>query len=668
MPVHSVAEPLECRALLAAVAPAASAADGVTPAALGNYHTYATLGSDLAAYAAAHPSVARLTSLGKSVQNRDLWALKISDNPDVEEDEPEAKYVGTMHGNEPVGQEMCLYLIDRLLGGYGTDSRVTALIDSTELWIVPNMNPDGLELNLRGNANGVDLNRDFPEGSSPNNIRTIFDGSPLNTAGRQPETVAVMRWSAGQSFTVAANFHTGALVANYPYDTNGNGFPDYAASPDDALFRQIALTYSVHNAPMYNSPEFPQGITNGDAWYEVAGGMQDWTYRYLSGNEITVELSDVKRPAAGTLPTLWDDNRESMLSYLETAHWGVRGGVADARTGEPVYARVTVQNNSHPVYSDPDVGDYHRMLLPGTYSLTFEADGYAPRTVNGVVMTGTVNPAGGSAVNSTRLDVALTPLSAPATVADRHVFYNNSTFDGNNTAADAADDDAVAPDKEALRPGQLATAANYTSYSRGINGVMVDVLNLPDDQPPLAAADFTVRVGNGNTNPDNWAAGPAPLVSVRRGAGAGGSDRVTLVWPDNAIRKTWLQVTVASNTRTGLAAADVFYFGNAPGDTMNGTDAFAVNSQDVARTRNAQRKPATTIQSLFDHNRDGRVNTQDVAVSRNNQRLKLTRMTAPGATPAPGDPVPASAPAADTPGAPRAGRRSPAAAATSLVR
>ena len=94
-------------------------------ATLGTYHGYAALTSELAAFAAARPDIARLVSIGRSVQGRELWAMKITDNPDLEENEPEAKYVAAMHGDEPVGTEMSLYLIDELLGGYGVDPRIT---------------------------------------------------------------------------------------------------------------------------------------------------------------------------------------------------------------------------------------------------------------------------------------------------------------------------------------------------------------------------------------------------------------------------------------------------------------------------------------------------------------------------------------------------------------
>jgi len=123
------------------------------------------------------------------------------------------------------------------------------------------------------------------------------------------------------------------------------------------------------------------------------------------------------------------------------------------------------------------------------------------------------------------------------------VFYNASYWDGNDPAASALDDAAIASDKQPLLPGQTATFANYTSYSLGINGIMIDVSNLPAGTP--TAADFEFRAGIGGA-PATWplAAGPTSI-AVRRGAGAGGSDRVTLVWSgEAAVRNQWLRVTV----------------------------------------------------------------------------------------------------------------------------
>jgi len=204
-----------------------------------------------------------------------------------------------------------------------------------------------------------------------------------------------------------------------------------------------------------------------------------------------------------------------------------------------------------------------------------------------------------------------------ATVVGRHIFYNDSAFDGNDPAANADDDEAIAVDKQALRDGQVATFANYTSYARGINGVMVDIQGLA---APPSAADFEFCTGNDN-DPDTWVAAPAPTsITVRTGAGVDGSDRVTIIWPDNAIEKTWLRVTVKETVSTGLGEPDVFYFGNAIGETGNSAADARVSPTDAIACRNnphSEQNPAG-IADVYDFDRDTHVGPTDQILCRNN--------------------------------------------------
>ncbi|MCL4692339.1 MAG: zinc carboxypeptidase, partial [Candidatus Hydrogenedentes bacterium] len=207
-----------------------------------------------------------------------------------------------------------------LLSQYTVSNRINRLVNRTAIWVVPLMNPDGHALGTRFNANGYDLNRSFP--SWPGDFTgTQFDGAPLDLMGRQLEVQHVMQWTADNSFTLSANLHTGALLVNYPFDDDGKGSGNDAPTPDDALFEYVSETYSMFNTPMYTDsvPSFPKGITNGSAWYQIDGGMQDWNYRYVACNEVTIELSEVKNPNASTLPTFWEDNRDSMIAYAEMA-------------------------------------------------------------------------------------------------------------------------------------------------------------------------------------------------------------------------------------------------------------------------------------------------------------------------------------------------------------
>lgn len=351
---------------------------------LGVYHDYPALTTLLQQYTNDHPSVCRLISIGRSVQNRELWAMKLTDQPGVASGKPRVRLAGTMHGDEPLGAEMCLYLIDLLANGSPTNARVANLLASTEVWVLPLLNPDGRMAGTRFNAAGYDLNRSFPDGGGSGLGNALF-GPALTVAGRPPEVASVMQFGTNHSFSLAANFHGGALVVNYPYDDDELGAVD-SPSPDDALFEFISLAYSVHNPPMYGSSTFAQGIVNGADWYVAEGSLQDWSYRYVGCNEVTIEISEIKQPPASQLGQFWNENRESMLSYLETVHTGVQGLITDAVSGQPVYAAVKAMGVQHGVFSDPQVGDYHRMLRPGTYHLVFTAPEHATLIVSNIVV------------------------------------------------------------------------------------------------------------------------------------------------------------------------------------------------------------------------------------------------------------------------------------------
>jgi|GEM_PF-6137334 len=223
-------------------------------------------------------------------------------------------------------------------------------------------------------------------------------------------------------------------------------------------------------------------------------------------------------------------------------------------------------------------------------------------------------------------------------VEARFTFYNKSVFDGNDGAANALDDAAIATDKVALLPGETADFSNYTSYSLGLNGVMVDILNLADIDS-LSAADFVLSVGNGDQPEDFTLLGTLPSVSVRAGEGVNGSDRVTLTLPDGLVVGQWLRIEVLATSATGLSQSDVFYFGNAVGEAGNSASDATVNTIDVLLTRlnpHNNTDPAG-IDDAFDFNRDGLVNSIDALLSRlnaTNNTDDLNLISAPSEMPA----------------------------------
>jgi hypothetical protein len=212
-----------------------------------------------------------------------------------------------------------------------------------------------------------------------------------------------------------------------------------------------------------------------------------------------------------------------------------------------------------------------------------------------------------------------------ARVAARHVFYNQSLWDNGSPSGNAADDAAIAPDKRALLPGEQASFWNYTSYSRGLNGIFVDVVDLPDG---IDVSDFEFRSGNDNA-PVTWAEGPAPLeIAVRRGAGLDGSDRISLIWGGSAVRGKWLQVHLKATEFASVTWPDTFYFGNAVGDTGNNPGNARVDPADqlLVRTNPRNALNPADIDNPYDMNRDGRVDPSDELIARSHQTTVLTEL------------------------------------------
>ena len=350
-----------------------------------SYPTYDGYVAMMYQFAADYPNLCTVENIGFTVEGREILFAEISANVGAEEEEPEVMYSSTMHGDETTGYILMLRLIDSLLVSYGTDSRLTYMLDNMEIWINPLANPDGTYAGgnntvygaTRYNANGVDLNRNFPDPE---------EGPHPDGRSWQPETIAMMDFFDQHSFVISANFHGGAEVVNYPWDT----WPRRHA--DDSWFIQISREYADSaqaNSPPGYMTDLNNGITNGWDWYEVAGGRQDYLNYWKGCRETTIELSHTKLPPPEQLPDFWIYNRGAMITYLQQAYYGIRGMVTDAVNGSPVPAVVSVMDHdidSCEVYADPDIGDYYRMIDNGTYDLAFISPEYITQVVNDIVI------------------------------------------------------------------------------------------------------------------------------------------------------------------------------------------------------------------------------------------------------------------------------------------
>ncbi|KPU75495.1 uncharacterized protein Dana_GF22654, isoform B [Drosophila ananassae] len=373
------------------------------------YHDHEELTRFLRATSARYPNLTALYSIGKSIQGRDLWVMVVSSSPyEHMVGKPDVKYVGNIHGNEPVGREMLLHLIQYFVTSYNSDQYVKWLLDNTRIHILPTMNPDGYAVSKEGtcdggqgryNARGFDLNRNFPDYFKQNNKRG------------QPETDAVKDWISKIQFVLSGSLHGGALVASYPYDNTPNSrllkgicrssalcamFQTYSAAPsltpDDDVFKHLSLVYARNHAKMSRgvacksaTPAFENGITNGAAWYPLTGGMQDYNYVWYGCMEITLEISCCKFPPAYELKKYWEDNQLSLIKFLAEAHRGVQGFVFDP-AGMPI-ERASIKIKGRDVgFQTTKYGEFWRILLPGYYKVEVFAEGFAPREVEFVIV------------------------------------------------------------------------------------------------------------------------------------------------------------------------------------------------------------------------------------------------------------------------------------------
>ncbi|TKJ37255.1 hypothetical protein CEE37_14170 [candidate division LCP-89 bacterium B3_LCP] len=324
-----------------------------------DWHTYQEMRDGFYDLAANYPDITLLEVLGYSVQNRELFALKISANPLIEEDEPEVVFWGGIHGNEFTAAEVPYLHALYLCHNYGTNPAITEYIDNNEIWCIPMINPDGHELGTRNNANGIDLNRDYGY---------QWDGwgsswYPFS----QVESRVVREFCMENNITLSTTVHCSGDVLFYQWGFSPN------TAPDNNLIVRVGERYS--DAASY-------ALVNSWSDYETHGEVLDYVYGSHGALCYTVETNNWSSQVQYT----YERNQAGMNNFCELAGEGLHGMVTDAQSGDPLWAAVWIEGNPIPAYTDPSLGDFHRMMLPGTYDLTVWANGYQPETVTGVVV------------------------------------------------------------------------------------------------------------------------------------------------------------------------------------------------------------------------------------------------------------------------------------------
>ncbi|MDL2262400.1 carboxypeptidase regulatory-like domain-containing protein [Bacteroidales bacterium OttesenSCG-928-I21] len=377
-------------------------------------------------FAIEYPELCKLDTIGFSVNNKPILCLIISDNVSTNEDEPNFFWSSTMHGNEVLGWVLMLMFADYLLSNYNTNDFVTNLVNNVKIYISPLTNPDGTYCNssdytsisqaTRTNANGIDLNRNFPR----------VDGTSTSI---EPEIRHMMNYAEQNNFVMAANIHAGAELINYPWDfatsrTNSHADKDWWLHVS-WLYANLATT-NGHSG--YFTDE--GSVTEGGDWYVITGSRQDYMNYFHNCKETTIEISTAYIPDPSLIVNYWDYNRQAILEYTEQILYGVRGVITDECTGLPI-SDVKIEIIGHDkdgseVYSFSPIGNYHRLINEGTYNLSFSKPGYETKTIEVSVTNN----------NSTRLNVELTPVLTVDFSAEQTYSCNGEIqFYGNATSA-----------------------------------------------------------------------------------------------------------------------------------------------------------------------------------------------------------------------------------------
>ena len=339
------------------------------------YPTYGQYASMMQGFAAEHPDRCTYFELGTLQSGHKLMFCRI--NNGQTDGKPKFLYTSTMHGNEVTGMMLMLRFLDELCTS--NEERILNIINNIDLFICPCTNPDGtyhggdntVSGATRNNGNNVNLNRNYPD---------FVDGPHPDANPYQEETLLMMQLADEYKFTMAANFHGGDEVVNYPWD---NYHPFTA---DDAWWQLVSREYAdlCHEIDTNYMSEFHNGIVHGVEWYPVAGGRQDYMNYYQECREVTIECSMAWMPSSSMMPTYWNYNHNSIITYLEEVLYGIHGVVTDSLTGQPIIgATVTIDGHDHHGSSvtSHEVGDYHRPIKGGTYQVTYSANGYYPKTV-----------------------------------------------------------------------------------------------------------------------------------------------------------------------------------------------------------------------------------------------------------------------------------------------
>jgi hypothetical protein len=387
--------------------PELSATEAVVPA---SYPNLDAIVDRMQEIATAYPAIAQLVDITATyntpptAEGRHLYALKISDNVTVDEDEPAMLVVSAHHAREITTPVITLGAAERLTAGYASDSRIAAAVNGHEIWIAPVWNPDGYSHvfatdNLwRKNRRvfpggvGVDQNRNYSQGwSAPCSGSTSVGSETYKgpSAASEAETQTLMTWSQRERFAKVIDYHSYGREVLYGYLCLAHPFTTWMQQEAAALSQASGYGGSTR-------------LPSAD------GEHPEWQFAKMGAYAFLIETHTQFQPSYSSAVTEATLVWPGILSVLER-QIPISGHVTDARTGAPLTATIELPNvtfsNGEVNASGGAYGAYHIFLPPGTYDIRFSVAGYVPFTTSL-----TVTP-----TSATVLDVPLTPIATEPT-------------------------------------------------------------------------------------------------------------------------------------------------------------------------------------------------------------------------------------------------------------
>lgn len=390
------------------------------------YTNYAALMTEIQSLQAQYPSLISTQIIGSGWGHQysqtipyylnfdhQITAIKVSNNVLVDEDEPAIYFCGAHHAREPIGVEVSMEILTYLVENYNLDPVVTQLLNTTQIWIVPLVNPDGHKVvldqtdvwwrkNIRDNnnstnysggeygsgADGVDINRNYGWewgylSATDDNTSATYHGP---AAFSEPEAIAFGDFLRSKPFIAGISYHTYGQYVLYPF-----GYQSNLYAPDETELRLLAE--SVAGVIGGQQGGFYNPMPSWEL-YPVSGGLDDWAYGELGIFAYTIEMATEFIPNASAIPQVVQNNLAGALQFLSRRNRAMLyGHVLDQSTGEPIEAVIHVRGlDDSPVprndyKTNLQFGSYYRLLSPGQYTVDYFVPGYQSETVTVNIIT-----------------------------------------------------------------------------------------------------------------------------------------------------------------------------------------------------------------------------------------------------------------------------------------